>query len=117
MMDDLEMTTKKEKRSRDEDEDEDENENEKEDTTKNFKTTGEGVQIVFKSKKKEIRNLKDHIEEQLENQKSNKTVTDGSNFRKILDESIKKEKNPYLFETFEYVINGRKVEHEDVIYI
>ena len=86
--------------------------------TKKYKEiTDDGVQIVFKSKKKEIRNLKDHIEEQLENQKSNKTVTDGSNFRKILDESIKKEKNPYLFETFEYVINGRKVEHEDVIYI
>ena len=61
--------------------------------------------------------MKDHIEEQLENQKMNKNITDGSNFRKILDESIKKEKNPYLFETFEYVINGRKVEHEDVIYI
>ena len=36
---------------------------------------------------------------------------------KILDESIKKEKNPYLFETFEYVINDRNVEHDDVIYI
>lgn len=86
--------------------------------TKKYKEiTEEGIQVVFKSKKKEIRNLKEHIEEQLENQKSNKNITDGSNFRKILDESIKKEKNPYLFETFEYVINGRNVNHEDVIYI
>lgn len=86
--------------------------------TKKYKEiTNDGIQIVFKSKKKEIRNLKDHIEEQLENQKSLTSITDGSNFRLILDESVKNEKNPYLFETFEYIINGRNVNHEDVIYI
>lgn len=86
--------------------------------TKKYKEiVDDGIQIVFKTKKKEIRNLKDHIEEQIENQKINKNITDGSNFRKILDESIKKEKNPYLLETFEYVINDRNVNHEDIIYI
>jgi len=85
--------------------------------TKKYKEiTDEGVKIVFKSKRKEIRNLKDHIEEQLENQKKS-NISDGSNFRKILDEAIKNEKNPYLVETFEYVINNRNINHEDVIYI
>ena len=64
-----------------------------------------------------MQKMKDHIEEQLENQKTNNNISDGTNFMKILDESIKKEKNPYLFETFEYVINDRNVEHDDVIYI
>ena len=64
-----------------------------------------------------MQKMKDHIEEQFENQKTNNNISDGTNFMKILDESIKKEKNPYLFETFEYVINDRNVEHDDVIYI
>ena len=86
--------------------------------TKKYKEiTNDGVQIVFKTKKKEMQKMKDHIEEQLENQKTNNNISDGTNFMKILDESIKKEKNPYLFETFEYVINDRNVEHDDVIYI
>ena len=86
--------------------------------TKKYKEiTNDGVQIVFKTKKKEMQKMKDHIEEQFENQKTNNNISDGTNFMKILDESIKKEKNPYLFETFEYVINDRNVEHDDVIYI
>ena len=84
--------------------------------TKKYKEiTSDGIQIVFKSKKKEIKNMKGRIEEQIENQKNN--FSDGTNFRQILNESIKNEKNPYLFETFEYIINDRNVDHKDVIYI
>lgn len=85
--------------------------------TKKYKEIiNDGVQIVFKSKKKEIRNMKEHIEEQIENQKNNFN-SEGTNFRQILNESIKNEKNPYLFETFEYIVNDRNVDHKDVIYI
>ena len=59
--------------------------------------------------------MKGRIEEQIENQKNN--FSDGTNFRQILNESIKNEKNPYLFETFEYIINDRNIDHKDVIYI
>ena len=85
-------------------------------TRKYKEIINDGVQIVFKSKKKEIRNMKEHIEEQIENQKNNFN-SEGTNFRQILNESIKNEKNPYLFETFEYVVNDRNVDHKDVIYI
>jgi len=89
--------------------------------TKKYKEIiDEGVQVVFKSKKKEMKRIKEHLSEQIENQKNNNDDDNfnmASSFQNILNDFIKKEKNPYLFETYELVINNKLVKTDDVIYL
>jgi len=76
------------------------------------------IQVVFKTKKKELKRIKEHLSEQIENQKNNNEDSNGTvSFQNILSEFIKNEKNPYLFETYEFVINNKLVKSEDVIYL
>lgn len=76
------------------------------------------IQVVFKTKKKELKRIKEHLSEQIENQKNNDQDKNGSvSFRNILSEFIKNEKNPYLFETYEFIINNKLVKTDDVIYL
>jgi DNA repair exonuclease SbcCD nuclease subunit len=77
----------------------------------------DGVQVVFKTKKKELKRMKDDLDNKIEEQKNNEETNRSSNFLSILDDIVKNEKNPFLFETFEYVINDRKVDHKDIIYV
>jgi acylphosphatase len=76
------------------------------------------IQVVFKTKKKELKRIKEHLSEQIENQKNNNEDGNGTlSFQNILSEFIKNEKNPYLFETYEFVINNKLVKSDDVIYL
>jgi hypothetical protein len=45
------------------------------------------------------------------------TIVDETEFSTILGEIINQEKNSYLYETYELVVNNKKVTHNNVIYI
>lgn len=74
-------------------------------TKKYKKLIKEGVKVVFKAKKIEHeKDLSDNIVNETE-------------FTTILGEIINKEKNSYLYETYELVVNNKQVIHDDIIYI
>jgi DNA repair exonuclease SbcCD nuclease subunit len=81
--------------------------------TKKFKElSNSGVQIVFKTNRKEIKSYNDKIESYISENEEN-----SSDFHSILIDIIKKEKNPYLLETYELIINDKIIDPTDVIYI
>jgi DNA repair exonuclease SbcCD nuclease subunit len=82
--------------------------------TKKYKELEDnGIKVVFKSKKKEIlektnfiKNINDMI-----------TNEDETHFNIILKNIIDNEKNPYLLQTYEYIINNNIIDTSDIIYI
>jgi DNA repair exonuclease SbcCD nuclease subunit len=74
-------------------------------TKKYKKLIKNGVKVVFKAKKIEH---KDDVPPSI----SGETV-----FTTILNEIIHQQKNNYLYETYELVVNSKKVKHDDVIFI
>jgi hypothetical protein len=74
-------------------------------TKKYKKLINDGIKIVFKPKK--IDNEKKMLD----------TIVDETEFVTILGEIINQEKNSYLYETYELVVNNKKVTHDNVIYI
>ena len=74
----------------------------------------DGVQVVFKTKRKELQRINEDLNERIEKQKNDDQGT--SNFLNILNEMVNNDKNPFLFQAFELIVNDRKVDHKDVIY-
>jgi DNA repair exonuclease SbcCD nuclease subunit len=74
-------------------------------TKKYKKLINDGIKVVFKPKK--IDNEKKMLD----------TIVDETEFVTILGEIINQEKNSYLYETYELVVNNKKVTHDNVIYI
>lgn len=70
--------------------------------TKKYKDlVKKGVKIVFKQKKIE----------------KNSDIVDSSDFSENLNQLIMKEKNPYLYETYELIVNNKEVSHQDILYL
>lgn len=70
------------------------------------KLTNDGVKVVFKHKKKKVDKEKE------EEMKELKDITD---FNDILDNIINRSKNLNLIKAYEYVVNNKKIEEEDVL--
>lgn len=82
--------------------------------TKKFKELSkQGVQVVFKTKKKDIKAINENIENYIANNNEENIVE----FDSILLDLVRKEKNPYLLEIYEFVINEKIIDPNDVIYI
>ena len=79
--------------------------------TKKYKNLVEkGVKVVFKPQKEKV--IQNNTEEKVE---SNNT-TDTS-FNKILSNIINEQKNPYLLQSYELIINGKEMKIEDVLFL
>lgn len=76
--------------------------------TKKYKElTNNGVKVIFKQKKVEIKNKKESIKESLENNKND--------FNDIIRNIIDEEKNSYLFEAYELVLNSKQINADDIL--
>lgn len=81
--------------------------------TKKYKDIiDKGVKISFKQKKLEREEREEGGEEGEE-----KKEVDGVEFKRVLEEMINKKKDEYLLQAFEYVINGRALNVEDVFFL
>lgn len=74
-------------------------------TKKYKKLIDDGIKVVFKAKKIEH-----------ENEISEKIVNE-TTFINILNEIINQEKDSYLFQTYELVVNNKQVKKDDIIYL
>ena len=68
-----------------------------------------GVKVVFKPKKIEIKNQKITIKESLENNLNN--------FSDIIRNIIDGEKNAYLYQAYEIVVNSKEIKADDIMFL
>ena len=79
--------------------------------TKKYKNlVDKGVKVVFKPQKEKV--VQNNTEEKVESD----NTTDTS-FNKILSNMINEQKNPYLLQTYELIINGKEMKIEDVLFL
>ena len=69
----------------------------------------QGVKIVFKPKKAEIKKKKENIKECLDN--------NTNDFNDIIRNIIDQQKNSYLFEAYELVVNSKNIKSEDILFL
>jgi DNA repair exonuclease SbcCD nuclease subunit len=74
-------------------------------TKKYKKLVKDGVKVVFKAKKIE------HEKKLLE------SIVDETAFSTILSEIVNQQKDSYLYETYELVVNNHAITHKDVVYL
>lgn len=80
--------------------------------TKKYKELlGNGVKVVFKPKKlKKVKSENDtEVAEDLQQT--------GTDFKTILNNIVNNQKNPYLYKTYELVVNGKDINIDDVIFL
>jgi DNA repair exonuclease SbcCD nuclease subunit len=81
--------------------------------TKRYKElVKEGIKVVFKPKKKNIK---------IKNEKLSKIINDNTedlaNFSKIISEIILDQKDPYLSEVYELIVNNNTLKKEDILFL
>lgn len=83
--------------------------------TKKYKNILEkGVKVVFKPKKAEIKKHKESLENScIEEEKD----VDDTNFNTILLNIVNNQKNPYLLQAFELVVNNREIGDDDILFL
>lgn len=74
-------------------------------TKKYKKLVKDGVKVVFKAKK---------IEHE---KKLSEKIVDETAFSTILSEIVNQQKDSYLYETYELVVNNHTITHKDVVYL
>jgi len=78
--------------------------------TKKYKElTSKGIKVVFKPKKKELKNKKENIQKTIDN--------NPNDFNLILKDIIDREKNSYLFEAYELVVNSKEINPDDIFFL
>ena len=77
-------------------------------TKKYKKLIDDGVKIVFKAKKVDIKEEYENISENIAN---------ATEFTTILNDIVNQSKDSYLYETYELVVNNNQVKNDDVLYI
>jgi DNA repair exonuclease SbcCD nuclease subunit len=68
-----------------------------------------GIKVVFKAKKVEVAGKKESIQKSLDN--------NPNDFKVILKNIIDNQKNPYLTEVYELVLNSKSVSSDDILYL
>lgn len=81
--------------------------------TKKYKElVKQGIKVVFKPKKKDIK---------IKNEKLSKIINDNTedlaNFSKIISEIILEQKDPYLSEVYELIVNNNTLKKEDILFL
>ena len=78
-------------------------------TAKYKELTKSGIKVVFKPKKLEKKQKSEKQEQIIE--------SDETDFNTILSSIISNEKNPYLFQAYQLVVNNKEVYHDDVMFL
>ena len=78
--------------------------------TKKFKElTNKGLKVVFKPKKIELKNKADQLSKNIEE--------NTSDFSNILLNIVNNEKNSYLYQVYQNVINNKDVKEDDILFL
>jgi DNA repair exonuclease SbcCD nuclease subunit len=78
--------------------------------TKKYKDlVSKGVKVIFKPKRSEIKNGKENIKSALDK--------NPNDFNEIIHIIIQDQKNPYLLEAYELVLNSKEINPDDVLYL
>ena len=78
--------------------------------TKKYKElTSKGIKIIFKPKKKEVKTKKENIQKTIE--------SNPNDFNIILKDIIDREKNSYLFEAYQLVVNSKEINPDDIFFL
>lgn len=84
--------------------------------TKKYKDlTESGVKVIFKPKKIQIDTSDESIDK-----KSHELIassTTEANFNRILFEIINEQRNPYLVQAFEYVVNDKEIDSSSILFL
>lgn len=84
--------------------------------TKKYKEIiNKGVKVVFKPKK--IEQNKKIIENGVEKEIIDEVKTNATNFNNILISIVNEQKNPYLSQNYELVINGKEMKLDDILFL
>lgn len=84
-------------------------------TKKYKKLVQDGVKVVFKPKK--IDQNKKVIENGVEKEIVDEVKSNGTDFNTILYSIINEQKNPYLSQNYELVINGKEMKIDDILFL
>ena len=84
-------------------------------TKKYKKLVADGVKVVFKPKK--IDQNKKVIENGVEKEVVDEVKSNGTDFNTILYSIINEQKNPYLSQNYELVINGKEMKIDDILFL
>lgn len=86
--------------------------------TKKYKNIIEkGVKIVFKPKKNAIKKHNESIKESCNNSLTEEKDNEDIDFNTILLNIVNSEKNPYLLQAFELVVNNKEIENNDILFL
>lgn len=84
--------------------------------TKKYKSMVEkGIKVVFKPKK--IDQIKTIIENGVEKEILDEVKSNGTDFNTILSSIVSEQKNPYLIQSYELIINGKETNIEDFLFL
>ena len=78
-------------------------------TEKYKKLMNDGVKVVFKPKKIDMKNEKIEVDEYKNG--------DETDFNNILETIVTKKKDPYLLQVFELIINNKEIDVDDIIFM
>ena len=84
--------------------------------TKKYKSMVEkGIKVVFKPKK--IDQIKTIFENGVEKEILDEVKSNGTDFNTILSSIVSEQKNPYLIQSYELIINGKETNIEDFLFL
>jgi DNA repair exonuclease SbcCD nuclease subunit len=84
-------------------------------TKKYKKLVEDGIKVVFKPKKNDQN--KKIIENGVEKEIIDEVKSNGTNFNTILYSIVNEQKNPYLYQNYELVINGKEMKLDDILFL
>jgi DNA repair exonuclease SbcCD nuclease subunit len=71
-----------------------------------------GIKIVYKAKRIETKLKNENLSKVIEN-----NTQDLNNFKKILDEIIEEQNDPYLYQVYEIIVNNKITNTDDIIFV
>jgi DNA repair exonuclease SbcCD nuclease subunit len=84
--------------------------------TKKYKEmVDNGIKVVFKAKK--IDQNKKVIQDGVEKEIVDEVKSNATNFNNILSSIVTEQKNPYLIQSYELIINGKDMQLDDVLFL
>jgi DNA repair exonuclease SbcCD nuclease subunit len=88
-------------------------------TAKYKKMLEDGLKVVFKPKKlsKTVENGKEEDSDSLNNEKGEDPIVTGTDFMGILNDIVAEQKDPYLSQAYELIVNGKETRAGDIMFL
>ena len=68
-----------------------------------------GIKVTFKPKRIEIKKKKENLQDNIEN--------NTNDFNIIIKDIVEQERNSYLFEAYEMVVNSKQIQADDILFL